>query len=69
LKEGEETRIDNEFVSTLYRLNETHSFRSEKEVFKGEIVGVNEIGQLLIQNQQGKMLAFHFKEVEFLPVG
>jgi biotin-(acetyl-CoA carboxylase) ligase len=50
----------------LYRLNEKHWFRSEQEEFEGEITGVNEIGQLLIRKQNGEILDFHFKEVEFL---
>jgi BirA family biotin operon repressor/biotin-[acetyl-CoA-carboxylase] ligase len=66
LREGEEEKIDREFISVLYRLNENHHFRTESEIFKGEIIGVNEIGQLLILRQDGKILDFHFKEVEFL---
>ena len=66
LKEGEEELIDREFISVLYRLNEKHWFLAEQETFKGEIVGVNEIGQLLIRKENGEILDFHFKEVEFL---
>jgi BirA family biotin operon repressor/biotin-[acetyl-CoA-carboxylase] ligase len=66
LKLGEEVKIDNEFIQVLYRLNEKHQFRSEDEVFEGEIVGVNEIGQLQIQKENGEISEFHFKEVEFL---
>lgn len=68
LREGEEELIDRKFISVLYRLNEKHWFRAEQEVFEGEIIGVNEIGQLLIRKQNGEILDFHFKEVEFLPV-
>lgn len=68
LRDGAEEQIDREFISVLYRLNEKHWFRSEQEEFEGEIIGVNEIGQLLIRKQNGEILDFHFKEVEFLPV-
>lgn len=68
LREGYSELIDREFVSVLYRLNEKHFYRSEDGIFKGEIVGVNEIGQLLIQKQDGKIKEFHFKEVEFLQI-
>src|ERR1035437_432254 len=37
LRSGEEDKIDKEFISVLYRLNERHSYRAEKEVFEGEI--------------------------------
>jgi len=66
LREGEDERIDQKFISVLYRLNERHNFKSEEEIFEGEIIGVNEIGQLLIRRMDGKILDFHFKEVEFL---
>jgi len=66
LKSGKFEAIDREFISVLYRLNERHSFRAENEVFEGEILGVNEIGQLQIRKQDGRILEFHFKEVEFL---
>lgn len=63
---GEEEQIDSEFIACLYRLNEKHRFRTEDDDFVGEIVGVNEIGQLLIKNPDGQIQEFHFKEVEFL---
>ncbi|MBA4409206.1 MAG: biotin--[acetyl-CoA-carboxylase] ligase [Bacteroidota bacterium] len=66
LREGEDEKIDQEFLSVLYLLNEKHLFSAEDEVFTGEIIGVNEIGQLLIRKEDGRIMEFHFKEVEFL---
>lgn len=66
LKKGEHELIDREFISVLYKYNEMHWFRSDNQSFEGKIVGVNEIGQLLIRKQDGEILDFHFKEVEFL---
>lgn len=66
LCEGEEEVIDQDFKSVLYRLNEKHYYKAEDEIFEGEILGVNEIGQLLIRKPDGKVLDFNFKEVEFL---
>ena len=66
LREEHEDLIDQEFLSVLFRLNEKHLYKSEDEIFEGEIVGVNEIGQLLIRKNNGEVLEFHFKEVEFL---
>jgi BirA family transcriptional regulator, biotin operon repressor / biotin---[acetyl-CoA-carboxylase] ligase len=65
LRQGEEEAIDQEFTSVLYRLNEKHYYKAEGEFFEGEIIGVNEIGQLLIRTDDGKVRGFHFKEVEF----
>jgi BirA family biotin operon repressor/biotin-[acetyl-CoA-carboxylase] ligase len=58
--------IDRAYIKVLYRINEQHTFRSENEEFTGEIIGVNEIGQLLIRKTNGLIEEFHFKEVEFL---
>lgn len=66
LKSGDEDRIDNEFIQALFRIHEKHWFRSENHDFEGEIIGVNEIGQLMIKENSGKIREFHFKEVEFL---
>ncbi len=66
LRDGEDDRIDREFISVLYRLNEKHFFRTRDEVFQGEIIGVNQIGQLQIRREGGEIQEFHFKEVEFL---
>lgn len=65
LRNGEEEIIDREFISALYRINEKHFFKAEDVVFEGEILGVNAIGQLLIRKNDGEVLDFHFKEVEF----
>lgn len=63
---GQEELIDKAFLAALYRLNELHFYKAGDEVFEGQIIGVNEIGQLLIRNKDAKVLEFHFKEVEFL---
>jgi len=66
LRRGKKDEIDREYISALYRLYEMHNFRTEGENFIGEIIGVNEIGQLIIRKESGKILEFQFKEVEFL---
>jgi len=70
LREGKKETVDREFVSVLYRLNEKHYYKAaeEEEIFEGKILGVNEIGQLLIRKNNGKTMEFHFKEVEFLHI-
>ncbi len=66
LRMGGKEQINREFVSVLYRLNEKSDFRAGNLIFKGEILGVNEIGQLMIKKEDGEIRHFHFKEVEFL---
>lgn len=66
LKAGQYEKIDDEFISVLYGFHEKRKFRSEEGIFEGEIIGVNEIGQLQIKKQDGEIRKFHFKEVGFL---
>lgn len=66
LKDQQVKRIDQEFISVLYRINENHWFQDEQGKFEGEITGVNAIGQLLVKKGGGQLKAYHFKEVEFL---
>jgi len=65
LRRGEYELIDKIYISALYWLNEKHSFRTGPKVFEGNIIGVNDIGQLLIRKEDDEILKFHFKEVEF----
>jgi len=67
LRNGGDMKIDKEFISALYLMNKSHLFRSDEEIFNGVITGVNEIGQLQIRKEDGRIAEFHFKEVEFLP--
>lgn len=59
--------IDSMFLSKLFRLNELHQFVAEGDAFDGRIIGVNEIGQLLIEDVNAHCIReFHFKEVEYV---
>lgn len=66
LKAGADSEIDKKFISVLYGFHERRKFRAGEEIFEGEIIGVNEIGQLQIKKQNGEIPEFHFKEVEFI---
>jgi BirA family biotin operon repressor/biotin-[acetyl-CoA-carboxylase] ligase len=66
LKSGNFLSINLEFESVLFRLHEKHFYRTNNEIFEGEICGVNEIGQLIIKNNNDDFLEFHLKEVEFM---
>lgn len=59
-------QLDLEFQQKLYRLEEWHPFQDEKHHYTGKIVGVNEIGQLKIEERDGPVHAYHFKEVAYL---
>ena len=66
LKNGNFELVDNLFHETMYRFGEEHRYKSGNTMFSGKIIGVNEIGQLLIVDENRTLRQFHFKEVEFI---
>lgn len=81
LIEGNEQSIEQRYRERLYRLNEVHSFikidsdapanipveKIDKgSVIKGEIVGVNEYGCLMIKSTSGELSSYAFKEIRYL---
>lgn len=57
----------NEFyLANLYRFNEISDYKSKGKEFKGKIIGIGEYGKLQIENREGEVIEFDFKEVEFL---
>ncbi|WP_235854066.1 biotin--[acetyl-CoA-carboxylase] ligase [Mucilaginibacter terrenus] len=65
LKAGNLTFIREKYLACLYRLNEEHLFRSNNQVFTGEITGATVIGQLVVLSN-GEEKLYNLKEIEFL---
>ena len=66
LRKGYFAEINELFLKNMYRFQEMHRYQSNKKEFCGRITGVNEIGQLMISEEDGTIRQFHFKEVEFI---
>ncbi|OFY64620.1 MAG: biotin--[acetyl-CoA-carboxylase] ligase [Bacteroidetes bacterium RBG_13_42_15] len=60
------TEIRNEYVSSLYRLNEWHGFKSESGIFEGRIVSVTDSGFLIIEDSKAEIHEFSIREVDFV---
>ncbi|WP_372775690.1 biotin--[acetyl-CoA-carboxylase] ligase [Mangrovibacterium sp.] len=69
LVDGEAEEINRQFVSKLYQLNEWHWYNDKNHTYKGQIIGVNEIGQLKVEEEGGILNEYHFKEVTYLTNG
>jgi len=65
LQSGDAAGINREFAGKLFWLDEWHYFKDEECRYKGRILGVNEIGQLRVENEAGTIKEYHFKEVEY----
>jgi BirA family biotin operon repressor/biotin-[acetyl-CoA-carboxylase] ligase len=57
--------IRGEYITSLYRLNEWHRFRSEGGDFSGRIVTISDSGRLIVEKRDGKLHEFSFKEIDF----
>jgi BirA family biotin operon repressor/biotin-[acetyl-CoA-carboxylase] ligase len=66
LKQGYTEKIDRDYLHNLFRFNEWHKFRGKDKIFMARIIGIGEIGQLLLEHKNGKTDAFLFKEVEYV---
>ncbi len=59
-------KIHSDYHEMLYRINQKTTFRKDGEDFVCRIIGVNDYGQLILEDQHGKTREFNFKEVEFI---
>ena len=66
LKQGELEVIADAYFSRLFRIGRWSHFRKANSVFEARIAGVGEYGQLLLEDRQGKITNYMFKEVEFV---
>lgn len=64
LKQGSHKAIDKEYQQVLYQLNETKKYDS-KGFFDGKIIGVDPLGRLMIETEEG-VRCFQHQEVKFL---
>lgn len=57
--------INSKYVENLYRINQSFYFTDKNGRFKGEIIGIDNYGQLKIKKADGDVLLYAYKEVEF----
>lgn len=63
---GDLELIRSHYISRLYRINEWCSFRDLERTFTGRIVSVNDSGMLKIEQSEGTIKEYAFKEVDFI---
>jgi BirA family biotin operon repressor/biotin-[acetyl-CoA-carboxylase] ligase len=60
------SKIRDEYISQLFRLNEWSNYRDLSGRFKGRIIGVDDSGMLKIEKLLGEIITYSFKEVGFI---
>jgi BirA family biotin operon repressor/biotin-[acetyl-CoA-carboxylase] ligase len=64
LRKGDLVKLNEAYISSLYRRGEEHFFRTDGKSFIGEIIGVTKSGKLVVRNGE-RLLDFAFKEIEY----
>lgn len=58
--------LHHDYLFALYRLGEWHHFADQNTDYIGRILGVDEFGRLVIEDQKGRHSSYNFKEVRYL---
>jgi BirA family biotin operon repressor/biotin-[acetyl-CoA-carboxylase] ligase len=66
LENGEEEQVRNDYHAALYRKSGFHMFEDKESVFEANIIGVNEIGQLVLKDKGSRFRVYNHKEISFL---
>ena len=66
LKQKNILAIDTAYLNLLYQLDVEATYKDDSGVFSGKIIGVDPIGQLMIEKSSGEIRSYFFKEVAFL---
>ena len=65
LRNGDFRQIDDDYIEILYQLGNWSNYSDENSDFEGQIIGVDQIGRLMIETRDGNIKKYHFKEVVF----
>lgn len=66
LEHGEKEMIEQQYVKTMYHLNEVHTYAyPDGARFNATIRGVRHTGELCLEHEDGAVREYAFKEVEF----
>ncbi len=63
---GRYDEIDSAYFNQLFRANEWAVYEKQGTRFEAKITGIGEFGQLLLQNRNGTISEYAFKEIEFV---
>lgn len=66
IETGNFSEIDSAYFSQLFRSGEWAKYSKDGIIFEAKIVGIGEFGQLQLENRDGIVEEFMFKEVEFV---
>jgi BirA family biotin operon repressor/biotin-[acetyl-CoA-carboxylase] ligase len=66
LNHEEETEILRYYLNALYRRDGFHPYKDSKGLFNARIRGINGTGKLILENEDGVLIEYAFKEIIFV---
>jgi BirA family biotin operon repressor/biotin-[acetyl-CoA-carboxylase] ligase len=66
LSYDKKSKIDQNYISSLYRYNQWTEFRDSRGIFEGKIIAVTDSGRLQIEDRKSRIYEYDHKEVDFL---
>ena len=63
LKQGKEDEIADRYYRVLYRREGLHTYRDANGIFQASIVEIQPNGRLILEDEEGKIRPYLFKEV------
>ena len=66
LVSGDFESIKRDYLKYLYRNHIWSKYSDQEGIFTGRIINVNNTGQLVIERENGQVITYSFKEVEFV---
>ena len=64
---GDRESLKGEYVSHLYRLKEWNRYRCAEKDFEGRLTGISDSGMLRIEDRNGSLMEYRFKEIDYVP--
>ncbi|MEI6677970.1 MAG: biotin--[acetyl-CoA-carboxylase] ligase [Mariniphaga sp.] len=65
LRDGKFSQIDNDYTDILFQRDVWSIYSDENGHFEGKLLGVDQIGRLMIETRSGRVNKYQFKEVAF----
>jgi BirA family biotin operon repressor/biotin-[acetyl-CoA-carboxylase] ligase len=65
LKKGKRELLKQEYLRHLYLLNQWAQYRVGEQTLEGKIIGLSEMGNLLLELPSGQQQSFGIKEITF----
>ena len=65
LRQNQLFELKNEYIRGLFRWGEKYTFKSNV-LFEGKIVGIDEYGRLLVEDNNQEVKHYNFKEIAFI---